>query len=140
MKIVNLKFRPATPDDAEALSSLLDVLFTQEADFTPNTQRQVRALRLITSEPHTGQIVCAVQDDQIVGMVSILFTVSTAEGGRAALLEDMVVRPDKRRQSIGEQLLKEASCEGRSNGIRCPLPLTITKFEFRILGMISFLC
>ena len=41
-------------------------------------------------------------------MVSILFTVSTAEGGRAAWLEDMVVHPSRRGQGIGERLINEA--------------------------------
>jgi ribosomal protein S18 acetylase RimI-like enzyme len=100
--------RPATLGDVEALSDLLGILFAQEADFTPDTKRQTQALRLIISQPVVGQIICGTEGDQVIGMVSVLFTVSTAEGGRAAWLEDMVVRPDKRRQGVGEKLLNEA--------------------------------
>jgi ribosomal protein S18 acetylase RimI-like enzyme len=100
--------RPATLDDVEALSGLLDILFTQEADFAPNTKKQTQALQLIINQPAVGKIVCATDENLVVGMVSILFTVSTAEGGRSAWLEDMVVHPDKRKQGIGEQLLNEA--------------------------------
>jgi ribosomal protein S18 acetylase RimI-like enzyme len=100
--------RAATLDDVEALSGLLGILFAQEADFSPDTKRQARALRLIIEQPAIGQIVCATEAGQVVGIASILFTVSTAEGGRAAWLEDMVVHPDKRRRGIGDQLLNEA--------------------------------
>jgi ribosomal protein S18 acetylase RimI-like enzyme len=49
-------------------------------------------------------------------MVSILFTVSTAEGGKAAWLEDMAVHPDRRGQGIGGRLLHEAIVNTRAAG------------------------
>ncbi len=49
-------------------------------------------------------------------MVTILFTVSAAEGGRAAWLEDMLVHPDRRGQGIGWQLLSHALAEARIAG------------------------
>jgi len=45
-----------------------------------------------------------------------LFTISTAEGGRAAWLEDMVVHPDWRGKGIGQQLLLEATNQARAAG------------------------
>ena len=42
---------------------------------------------------------------EVIAMVSLLFTISTALGGRVALLEDMVVNPKHRGQGIGSQLL-----------------------------------
>jgi GNAT superfamily N-acetyltransferase len=51
-------------------------------------------------------------------MVSILYTVSTAEGGRAAWLEDMVVSPELRGSGIGEQLLQTALKESRAAGCK----------------------
>ena len=49
-------------------------------------------------------------------MIAILFTVSTAEGGRAAWLEDMVVHPDWRRRGIGRHLLNHALAEAKMAG------------------------
>jgi ribosomal protein S18 acetylase RimI-like enzyme len=49
-------------------------------------------------------------------MVSILFTVSTAQGSRAALLEDMVVHPEWRRRGIGRRLLDHAIAGARKAG------------------------
>jgi ribosomal protein S18 acetylase RimI-like enzyme len=108
--------RQATAADVKPLSDLLALLFTDEVDFTPDAERQERALRLIVEQPDVGRIYCATDGDTIVGMVSILFTVSTAEGGRAAWLEDMVVHPASRGQGFGEQLLREAIKEARAAG------------------------
>jgi GNAT superfamily N-acetyltransferase len=113
-----IEVRPAALADIDALAGLLSILFAQEADFIPDTKRQAQALRLIINQPDVGQILCATDEAGIVGMVSILFTVSTAEGGRAAWLEDMVVRPDKRKQGIGVQLLNAAIRDAQNAGCR----------------------
>jgi len=108
--------RQATTGDVTQLCELLSLLFAQEADFQPAVERQTRGLRLIVEQPEVGRIYCATDGDRIVGMVSILFTVSTAEGGRAAWLEDMVVHPSRRAQGIGERLLHMAIGEARAAG------------------------
>jgi GNAT superfamily N-acetyltransferase len=109
--------RQATPGDVPQLCGLLALLFAQEADFTPDTRRQTRGLRLILEQPEVGRIYCATNgNNHIKGMVSILFTVSTAEGGRAAWLEDMIVHPAWRGQRIGEHLLQKAVTEARAAG------------------------
>lgn len=114
----NISIRPATLADVTQLCDLLSLLFTQETDFTPNPERQARGLRLIIEQPEVGRIYCAVDGDSVVGMVSLLFTVSTAEGGRAAWLEDMIVHPNRRGQGIGERLLHEAVNQARAAGCR----------------------
>lgn len=113
-----ISIRRAVEADAARLCGLLSLLFAQEADFTPDPEKQLRGLRSIISQPETGEIFCALEGETIVGMVSLLFTVSTAEGGRAAWLEDMVVQPDRRGQGIGERLLAEAIGGARAAGCR----------------------
>src|SRR5579859_2638489 len=88
--------RPAGAIDVPRLCELLFLLFTQEADFEPDRDKQARALHMILQQPAAGCILCAVDGDIVVGMVSVLYTVSTAEGGRAAWLEDLVVHPSRR--------------------------------------------
>ena len=44
----------------------------------------------------------------VVGMVSLLYTISTAWGGKVALLEDMIVLPDFRGNGAGTMLLQTA--------------------------------
>ena len=111
-----VKLRRASATDVPQLCGLLALLFAQEADFTPDAGRQGRGLRLILENQETGVIFCAVEGETIIGMVSILVTVSTAEGGRVAWLEDMIVHPDMRGHGIGGRLLHEAIRGAREAG------------------------
>jgi len=112
----SVRIRAACPEDIPQLSELLTILFTQEADFIPDPQQQARGLELIVTKAEVGRIFCAVDGDAVIGMVSILFTVSTAEGGPAAWLEDMIVHPDWRGQGVGAQLLGGAIQEAKAAG------------------------
>jgi len=112
----SVSVRLATLDEVPGLSGLLAILFSQEAEFTPDPERQASGLEMILSQPDAGRIYCAAAGPELVGMVNILFTVSTAQGGRAAWLEDMIVHPDWRGQGIGERLLKEAIDGARGCG------------------------
>lgn len=97
----------ATASDIPALCDLLALLFSQEADFQPDNEAQRRGLTQILNNPDVGLILIARQKNQIVGMVNLLFTVSTALGQRVALLEDLVIAPTQRGNGIGSQLLKK---------------------------------
>lgn len=98
----------ATTSDIPELCDLLALLFSQEADFQSDYETQRQGLTQILDNPDVGLILVARQKNQIVGMVNLLFTVSTALGQRVALLEDLVIAPTQRGNGIGSQLLKQA--------------------------------
>ena len=98
----------AQAEDIPALCGLLVILFSQEAEFTPNVEAHQRGLARIIADPDIGSILVARQQDRIVGMVNLLYTVSTALGECVALLEDMVVLPASRSAGVGTRLLQEA--------------------------------
>ncbi|MEI6035382.1 MAG: GNAT family N-acetyltransferase [Verrucomicrobiae bacterium] len=104
----DLRIEPATLDDLLELAELLGELFTEEEDFTPNPEKQVRGLRLILEQPSRGRIFVLRNQTKIVGMINLLITISTAEGGFVLLLEDLVIRREHRRQGYGSRLLKHA--------------------------------
>jgi GNAT superfamily N-acetyltransferase len=98
----------ATLEDLPQLADLLYDLFTQEADFIPNRSKQIRGLRLILEQPNRGRIFVLRMNGVIVGMINLLFTISTAEGGFVILLEDVVVHRDYRGKGYGDKLLAHA--------------------------------
>jgi GNAT superfamily N-acetyltransferase len=108
----------ATLEDINELCSLLAVLFNQEAEFKADPDLQARGLRTILSNPELGIILIARRNDKAVGMVNLLFTVSTALGAKVAILEDMVVLPTERGFGMGSQLLNEAISTAREQGCK----------------------
>lgn len=113
-----MEITPANASDIPALCELLDILFSQEADFKPDHEAQSRGLALIINNPEVGLIVAARQNGCIVGMVNLLYTISTALGERVALLEDMIVSPDARGSGVGSRLLEQAIQFARLNGCK----------------------
>lgn len=113
-----MQITPANISDIPALCELLAMLFTQEADFKPDYAAQSRGLARIISNPEAGLIIVARQDDRVVGMVNLLYTVSTALGERVALLEDMVVCLNARGSGIGSLLLEQAIQSARLHGCK----------------------
>jgi GNAT superfamily N-acetyltransferase len=98
----------ATLEDLPQLTDLLFDLFTMEGDFVPDRARQMRGLRLLLEQPNRGRIFVLRQGGHILGMINLLFTISTAEGGFVILLEDVVVHRDYRGQGFGDRLLGHA--------------------------------
>ena len=113
-----MQIEKATPADVPALSELLSALFSQEAEFTPNSEAQAKGLNQIIGNPEVGAVLVAREGGQVVGMVNLLFTDSTALGGQVALLEDMVVSSQPRGAGVGSELLDQAISFARAQGCK----------------------
>jgi len=99
---------PATEADLDELSEMLGELFAQEGDFRPDREKQLRGLRLIFEQPSRGRVFVLRQNGAIVGMINLLFTISTAEGGFVIVLEDLVVHKKYQGKGYGRRLLQHA--------------------------------
>jgi GNAT superfamily N-acetyltransferase len=99
---------PATEADLDELSEMLGDLFAQEGDFRPDKERQLRGLRLIFEQPSRGRVFVLRRNGAIVGMINLLFTISTAEGGFVILLEDLVIHKQYQGKGYGSRLLRHA--------------------------------
>jgi GNAT superfamily N-acetyltransferase len=111
-----LNTRLARQDDVEQLCQLLGQLFAQEAEFSPAPELQAKGLLLILNGQDVGRILLAESDGRIIGMVNLLYTVSTALGGRVAILEDMVVDRNFRGSGVGKRLLIAGLDQARADG------------------------
>lgn len=100
--------QPAVIEDVPALADLLTLLFLQEADFSPDLFKQQAGLKNIINDPGIGNIFVLKDKDVVIGMVSLLYTVSTALGGRVAILEDLILGTDQRGKGNGALLLNAA--------------------------------
>jgi GNAT superfamily N-acetyltransferase len=107
----------AARSDLPRLVELLGLLFSQEREFTPDPDKQSEALEAILADRSRGRIFVAREGSELVGMASLLYTISTAEGGKAALLEDLIVDPKHRRKGIGSKLINYVIQQARAEGV-----------------------
>ncbi len=105
----------ATESDIPELCRLLSELFQQEAEFKADGELQANGLLLILQQPAIGHIFVAKREGRALGMVSLLYSVSTALGGRVAWLEDMIVSEEARTSGVGSALLQHALAFARRN-------------------------
>jgi GNAT superfamily N-acetyltransferase len=101
---MNIDF--ATAADLPHLADLLAELFALESDFVPERDKQLRGLRLILDNPDLGRLFVLRVDGKVAGMANALVTVSTAEGGRVLLLEDVIVSREHRGGGLGRKLVE----------------------------------
>ena len=97
--------RKARPDDVEQLVQLLRLLFTVEQDFSFDAGKQRQGLVMLLHSDR-GCILAAEAAGKVIGMCTGQVVISTAEGGPAVWVEDMVVDPAHRGRGIGRSLLR----------------------------------
>ncbi len=86
-----IKIRPAVTSDIPQLVLLLEALFSIEADFLIDYDKQATGLDLLINSSKDCVWVAEVGGiDQVVGMCSIQTMISTAEGGLVGVVEDLI--------------------------------------------------
>ena len=111
--------RNARLEDLDTLAILLRQLFSIEADFDVDAERQRRGLSMMLDGclKHRCVKVAEVQGE-VVGMVTAQLLISTAEGGIVALVEDMVVDSHHRARGIGRRLMTAIEEWSRERGAK----------------------
>lgn len=107
----------ATAADLPRLADMLAELFTLERDFHPDRDKQLRGLRLILDNPALGRLFVLRDEAHVLGMANALITVSTAEGGRVLLLEDVIVRREYRGRGFGQMLAEHVLAWATMEGL-----------------------
>jgi len=114
---MNIAIDFATEQDLPAMADLLYELFTLESDFRPERTKQIAGLKVILNTPAIGQLFVLRVDGEITGMANALITVSTAQGTRVLLLEDVIVRAKHRGSGLGRQLVEHVCTWAKDQGM-----------------------
>ncbi len=109
--------RAASESDLDVMVGLIERLFTLEPDFRFDAGRARHGLDLLLAREDAAALWVAELDGQVIGMCSAQIVISTAEGGLAAWVEDVVVRPELRGAGIGRRLLAAVSAWAMRRGI-----------------------
>ncbi len=102
---MDVRIRTACAADLPVLVRLVGELFSIEADFRPDPEKQRRGLALMLADPASRAVLVAERGGEVVGMVTGQLVVSTAEGAPSVLVEDMVVDAASRGGGVGRALL-----------------------------------
>ena len=117
MFISQIITRPAELSDIPAMTDLLYQLFSIEEDFIFNREKQTKGLELLIKSKETAIAFVAELDGIVIGILTAQTNISSAEGGIASVLEDMVVDKNLRGQGIGKQLMSEMENWAKLKGI-----------------------
>jgi GNAT superfamily N-acetyltransferase len=114
---MNTNITFATEADLPAMADLLHELFGLESDFQPEREKQMRGLKLILDTPQIGRLFVLRVDGVVAGMANALITVSTAQGTRVLLLEDVIVSAKFRTAGLGRQLVEHVCAWATREGM-----------------------
>lgn len=114
---MEIKISQAEYRDLDQLADLLAELFTLENDFCPDREKQLHGLRLILDNPALGRLFVLRDQDRVAGMANMLITVSTAEGCRVAVLEDVIIGNEYRGKGLGRRLVEHVLAWAKTDGM-----------------------
>ncbi len=114
---MSLELGAATREELPQLVALLGMLFSQEAELAPDDSKQTHALAKILSDETVGRVYVAREGARVIAMASLLYSISTAEGGLAASFEDLIVLPERRGRGVATALLRFVIAEARRQGV-----------------------
>src|SRR3989338_10923337 len=114
---MEIEILPAEHSDLDQVADLLAELFTLESDFRPDREKQLRGLRLILDNPALGRLFVLRDCGRVAGMANALITVSTAEGCRVAVLEDVIIRSEYRGKGLGRRLVEHVLVWAKTEGM-----------------------
>ncbi len=111
--------RTAMPSDLDALIHLLSELFYIEADFQFDAQKQRAGLELLLGCDTASIFVAqAIDSKQVIAMCSLQTLISTAEGGKVGLVEDVIVNAAYRGRGIGKKLVQHLTQWAAQQGFK----------------------
>lgn len=117
-QILNYIIRRAAIPDISSMIRLLKILFSIETDFAFDELVQRKGLEMMLSDNTDCCLMVAEINQQVIGMCTAQILVSTAEGGKVALIEDLVVEDAYRGHGLGKELLSAVEEWAMAQGVK----------------------
>ena len=115
--VTNVRCRKATEKDIPAMIELLRQLFSIEQDFEFDHDKHLAGLKMLCTDKDS-YILVAESVGQVIGMCTLQILISTAEGDKVGLIEDMVIEAGSRHKGVGALLLERMSTRARKSGLK----------------------
>jgi GNAT superfamily N-acetyltransferase len=114
-KVASDSIALARESDRAVVLELLEGQFRELEIETP-AARLAAAVDGVFEDPSRGSLLLAWRDGRAVGLAYLSFQWTLEHGGRIAWLEELFVRPERRAQGIGGELLRAALAHASSTG------------------------
>ncbi len=111
-----LNIRVAQKSDISTMANLLSELFAIEVDFEIDLEKQQRGLELLL-DSEQAVVFVAELENQIIGMCSVQLLISTAQGSKVGLIEDVIISKSHQKQGVGKQLLETVKNWAKQQGL-----------------------
>lgn len=112
----SLELRPAKPEDAEVLASMVEQLAKYE-NLAADNHCTAEALREELSNPQRAlEAIIAWSGDEAIGMATFFQTYSTFAARRGLYLEDIFVSAEHRHTGVGTKILRYVARLARDRG------------------------
>ena len=108
----------ATADDIPQIIELLIELFSLEHEFTAQPQKHQAGLTQIIANPQLGEVFVSKDGSNVIAMITVLYSISTALGEKVATFEDMIVAENYRSSGIGSALIEHALDHAKNKGCK----------------------
>jgi GNAT superfamily N-acetyltransferase len=108
-------FRIADPSDTHAVAILLAALF-EEVEHTPDAEEIAEIFAEIDEDDSHSTLLARNEDEDIVGILTIVECLSISAGGKYGVLNELYVVPDYRSEGVGKMLVDEAKGLAEARG------------------------
>lgn len=115
-RLSDFTIRPAAPEDAEALMSLIDALADYEHLPRPDGEARARLVEHAFGGERYFRALLAEADDRPVGYALYFFTYSSFVARPTLYLEDIFVLPELRGRGYGRALMRHLIAESVESG------------------------
>jgi ribosomal protein S18 acetylase RimI-like enzyme len=103
----NVTIRPVIKED---MSQLYELMVQYIVDFygrpQPKEEELKKLMTHLIENPSIGMQVVAESQGKLIGFATLYFTFSTLQVKKAAILNDLFIKPEGRGQKIGEKLFE----------------------------------